>query len=489
MNSLIKNLEIDQNQTAFTENGAASNHSTLNSCLDLFAHIGAMRGKSAMDVWRDFSKAFSEDRDIALKILFYSRDIRGGQGERSTFRSILKNLAEVDPDAVRNNFHNIPFYGRWDDFQALEGTALENEMWQFVGNALIDDVHTQQPSLCAQWAPSINGTKSARARALKLVRVMNWTERNYRLMLSTIRKRLRVVERDMCSKNWESINYNAVPSKANLKYNAAFLRNDENRRREYLSSLSKGVEGVKMNTATLFPYDLVRKYLNYANGISALNSTYEEAWKALPNYLEGNEHNGLVICDVSGSMYSEMKGLRPIDVSVSLAIYIAQRNVGQFKDYFFTFSDTPKLLKLRGTTLRDIVANLAKAEWNMSTNLEAVFNVLLKTANANSVPQDEMPSTLYIISDMQFNTASSGKTNYQEIRSKYEKSGYQLPKIVFWNVNAHKDQPATIHDENTILVSGANPNFFREVLSGQNPLDFMMKVVNSERYQNVVTRK
>jgi hypothetical protein len=223
---------------------------------------------------------------------------------------------------------------------------------------------------------------------------------------------------------------------------------------------------------------LVSKYLNNGYG---LDNTIELQWKNLPNYV--SPFNGLVVADVSGSMSG-----RPIEVSISLALYIAERNEGHFKNRFFTFSNRPILQTIVGNTLCDRVSNLRRAHWDMNTNIQALFDTLLNVAVKNELPQSELPERLFIVSDMQFDMActNNSNTNFEFAKKKFEKHGYNLPQLIFWNVNARNssDCPVTIHDTGTALVSGCSPSILKSVLENKiiTPLDVMNSAIESERY-------
>lgn len=479
MNRLIKNIEKNQNRSVFTENGALSNASTLNSCVDLFGKISAMRNTDESNVLSMFRKAFSEDKTKALKILFYARDIRGGQGERKTFRTILKDLAERETSWVIRNLKLIPEYGRWDDLYVLVGTPAENHALTFMKNQFFKDLESQTPSLLAKWLKREN-TSSRESRRLASItrRKFGLSPRAYRRSISSLCEKIDVVEQKMCSGEWSDISYSGVPSNASLMYRKAFSKHDPEGYQKYLASVERGES--KINTSTLYPYDLVSKYLGYC--YHGLDKTVELQWKNLPNYV--TPFNGLVVADVSGSMSG-----RPMEVSISLALYIAERNEGFFKDYFITFSHRPRLQKVIGDTLYDRVQNLHRANWDMNTNIQAMFDMLLETAIKNELSQADLPERLFIVSDMQFDQACRGNsmTNFETAKKKFEDAGYTLPQLVFWNVNARNsgDSPITIHDTGTALVSGCSPSILKSVLENKvvTPVDVMNSAIETERYE------
>lgn len=491
--SFIKELHTNTNRSARTENGALSNTSTLNPVLDFFSKAGAMRGREA-EAFKLFQKAFDADPQSTIRVLFYLRDIRGGQGERSVFRYILNQL---DEDFVNKIAHYIPEYGRWDEVPVNQFT-VDN----IIAKQLAEDMENMKAgkaiSLLAKWMPSENAGKASLVRARKVADLLGWTDaptekqvdettfkrvpnlRTYRKNITALRKYYdNFLERLMSEKRWGEIDYSSLPSQAHKKHVKAFLRHDEERYRNYLESVQKGE--AKINSGTLFAYqlyDMVRGWNADPNEVKAANAL----WKGLPDYTNGQ--NALVVADVSGSM----SGF-PMSVSVSLALYFAERNEGPFKDYFLTFSDNSRLQKIQGDTLEARMRSIERADWGMSTNIQSAFDAILKAAKDAKASPEEMPSTLYIISDMQFNQATSqnDKTNFEVMKEKYAEAGYKLPHVVFWNANAYgNDQPATMYDENVTLISGSNQRTFQYVVEGKTPMESMLDILNSERYAKIV---
>lgn len=485
-NKLVNALAKATN-TARTENDAESYASTLSNTLDFFGKVGALRGQPAM-AKQLFVKALSENRLDAMKILFYGRDVRGGQGEKQTFQACLAELVEVFPELVAKNLHLIPEFGCWKDLWSLFGTPFEKDVLDLIEVQLTTDVEnlseSKSVSLLAKWLPSENtSSKDSQVKAKKIRTHLGMSSKEYRKVLSRLRAELKVVERDLSSKNFDAINYSHVPSRASMLYSKAFKKHDEARYTSFITSVNKGE--AKINSSTLYPYEIVSKLTSGYGLLRPANlQTLEALWKNLPNYLEGKPHRGIVVADVSGSMFGAVGGVSPIHVSLSLAVYMAERLEGPFRDKCLTFSDRPSFMTLKGQTLYEKLSNVNWREWGMSTNIQSVFNLILSTAVANRVDVDEMPDTVYIVSDMQFNSCASG-TNLDGIREKYRNAGYPLPKLVFWNVRSGADVPITQHDENTALVSGCNPNIFEAVIAGKTPIDVMRAVLDSERYAKV----
>jgi len=486
-NAFVGAMQVANNVT-LTENGAITNKSTLNDVLDFFGAGGALRERSEQDITNLFTRAFAQDRLLALKTLFYFRDVREGQGERRSFRTILKYLATHYPDVVRKNLENVPFYGRFDDLYSLVGTPLESEAYALFAKQLKDDLKNMRKgepvSLLAKWLKSEN-TSSAESRRLgnKTREALELTPKRYRKILASLRQYINVLEVKMCAGAWSEIDFEKVPSKASLNYRKAFGRHDQERYAKYLKAVEKGE--AKINAGAIYPYEVFRSIVMGSPSAQEILQA-DLQWKAMPNWLEGNEHYGLVIADVSGSMTSN-NGL-PMLVSVSLALYFAERNLGPFKDFWINFSTSPSFQKFKGSNIYEKFQNMDKSNWCGSTDLQAAFELILNTAKANKVPQKDMPSVLYIVSDIEFNYAGK-MTNYDAIKQKYAQAGYKLPRLVWWNVNARNEQfPITSDANGTAMVSGASPSILKSLLSAKDfdPMSIVYETVNSPRYEKVV---
>ena len=480
---------------AFTENGALTNKSTKSDILDWFGAGGALRQRQPQDIINLFTRAFAEDRLTALKVLFYFRDIREGQGERNTFRVIANYLGQNYADVVRKNLENIPFYGRFDDLYCLVGTPLEKDVFELIAKQLKADLRNlkagESVSLCAKWLKSEN-TSSAESRRLgrKTREALELTPKRYRKILASLRSHINVLETKMCAGKWSEINFEQVPSKASLNYRKAFGRHDQTRYAAYLKSVEKGE--AKMNASAIFPYEIFRSLVKNVGGYGATPSAQEILqadlqWKSMPNWMGENDHKGLVIADCSGSMFS---GVPNILVAVSLAIYFAERNVGPFKDIWMNFSDTPSFQKLKGSNIYEKWMNMDKTNWGGSTNLQSAFDMILRSAVLNHVPQKDMPSVLYIVSDMEFNQAchSNSKTNFETMAQKYQAAGYELPRVVWWNVASRNDNfPIRADDTGTALVSGCSPSILKSLLGAVtfDPLSIVYETVSKPRYDRV----
>ena len=489
-----------------TENGAFAYDSTAQGAmLDLFSQIGALRPRTEREIEQKFAASFKEDKLLATKMMFYAGDIReGGLGERRTFRICLHWLAENHPEIVVKNIQLIPFYNRFDSLFTLVGTECEAIMWELIAETLTKDVRAMKAStktkhvpvsLLAKWMPSEN-TSSAKTRALaaKAIRELKLSPRAYRRMLSALRKHIGITERMMSAGEWGLIDYAKVPSYAMHNYGSAFAKHDHERFDAYLKSVNKGE--VKINAATLFPYDLVEKYMTPGWGYSGRsygdcylqtqeNAVVEAQWKALPNYLT-KPMNAVVMADVSGSMRG-----RPMATSIGLAIYFAQHNTGLYHNQYMTFTDQPHFINIKeGASLLENVQKVASAGVGYSTNLELAFREVLRTAIVNDVRADEMPKTIVVISDMEIDKYMRPGRHWDflmKMRALYAGHGHTLPKIVMWNVNARKDTVLS-QSEDVIFISGQSASSFKSLcqnLDGITAYELMLQVLNGKAYEKV----
>lgn len=484
---MLDRLKKEMNIT-YTENGAAAYASSLSDCLDLFATIGALRQEDDGDIIKRFIRAYTEDKDRAMKILFFARDIRGGLGERKTFRVILRWLANHEPQSVIRNLPHIAEFGRCDDLLTLLHTKCEREAIRHIAEILAEDLvrldQGRNVSLMAKWLPSVNATNfDTRQEAKYLAKQLKMKEKDYRRMLTRLRAKIRIIENNLREKDY-TFSYDEQPAKALFKYRAAFVRNDGLRYDAYLDEVRKGER--KMNTETLVPYEIIRELtrLPYEPASKNVNKkAIQAAWDALPNYIDGR--NAIAVVDGSASMYWGGNP-KPADVALSLGIYFAEHSKGAFKNHFITFSERPKLVYLRGDSIVDKVRYAMSFDECANTNIQNVFSIILKTAVKNRLSQAQMPETIYVISDMEFDDCADGAeiTNFARAKHAFEKEGYKLPQIVFWNVQSRNlQQPVTMNEQGVVLVSGCTPKLFEQITSGDySPYDFMEEVIGSQRY-------
>jgi hypothetical protein len=490
MTSFLNHLKAQTNLT-HTENGALTNKSSLDPIVDFFSLAGAMRGnvEGAADL---FEAALEVDPQTAVRTLFYLRDVRGGQGERDIFRAGLRRLGsrlvdDTRAEEVQASFarllQHIPEYGRWDDlfFAGITQPVAEVVAKQLTADMLAYTSGPDQPvSLLAKWLPSENATSKTTKKLARDLRVqLGLGSPEYRRVLSKLRRRIRLLEHDMSANNWNEIDYGKLPSQAHRKHVKAFYRHTPDRYQAYLGAVEKGE--AKINVNTVFPYEIYEMVADPGYyGINFTPNQYADvAWANLPDHTNGK--NALVMADVSGSMNG-----RPMAVSVSLALYFAERNKGVFHNHFMTFSSTPQLVEVKGDSLTERMMNIIKSEWGMSTNLSAAFRAILRASVQSNEPP---PEVLYIVSDMEFDYATGGgqETIFQTARREFADAGYQLPHVVFWNVNARNMQsPATILDGAVGLVSGCSPTVFAMAVENKTPRELVEAVVNSERYERIV---
>jgi hypothetical protein len=463
------------NSSGTTLNGAVTNASSLNKNVDLFFLAGASRGK---DISHVLAAALVEDPEVAGRVLQWTRDARGGAGERQTFRNLLQYLLKNDAKMAERILAKVPTIGRWDDVLEAFDTGLERQALQMISTAL-----KAGDALCAKWMPR-QGKIAGKIRSyMKLI------PRDYRKLVAGLSK---TVEQKMCAQDWTGITYEHVPSVAAARYQKAFGKHDPSGYTKYKTKLEKGETTI--NASVAYPYDVIRSLRNGDTTVA------NAQWASLPNYLEGSDENILPVVDVSGSMDTPVSGsVTALDVAISLGLYLSERLGGVFKDQFVTFSGSPEMLKLSGN-LQQRYNQMSRGNWAMNTDIQAVFKLILSAATKGKIAQSEMPSKILILSDMEFDaciTVGAGRRHYgstgsavsvsamEMIRKEYEAAGYVLPQVVFWNLNSRAgNSPVTYNESGTALVSGFSPSIVKSVLGGDDlsPIGIMLKTVMIERY-------
>ena len=456
------------NNITFTQNGALTYSTSGNACVDLFSKVGTLRKKPNKEILNLFVSAFKENPEYALRILAYARDIRGGLGERKVYRTVARTL--LDNGANLDIFADMTIeLGSWKDIFEV---CTDREIAHIVRReyARRAEMGEKRPNLMEKYMFSIGGKDNRRAEAL--ARALGLTPKAYRKYLSKARKDIDIVETHMCANDWGKVKYDHVPSRASMIYTHAFGRHDATRYGEYLESVKKGE--AKINASVLYPYEVVRKvYRSYTD-----TSAYEAMWQNLKDY--HCDGNAIVVTDVSGSMTCD--DCMPISVAISLAIYFAERNHGAFKGQMITFSERPEFFEIPEGSLASKIQRVSRAPWGMNTNLNRVFDIMLSRCVANHVPAEDMPKTIYVVSDMEFDECAN-LTNYEKIKRQYAAAGYTCPNIVFWKVNDHGSTPVRFNDKGVALVSGCSPSVFELAVSDDlDPVKYMLNAIMVPRY-------
>ena len=495
MNTFMNQLKNDTNY-GYTENGAVKRLTTNSAVYDLFALGAAYRKRSDADCVLLFKKAFEENEELALKCLFWIRDCRGGAGERRFFRICINWLANNYPTVLKRNITYIPEMGRYDDWFELFDTPLEQDVMFAIKTQLLLDMNSQKNgiSLLAKWLPSENASSPrTKEKAKKIRTALCVTSKDYRKMLSKLREKIKVLEKLMSENRWDEIEFSKIPSKAGLIYKNAFARRDIIAKKYEAFAKDKNT---KVNADTLYPYELVHRAGMLKSSTPPDDTDrlmINKYWENLPDYLDGKEMDMMCVVDTSGSMTWSGNGhIYPIDVAVGLGMYCAERLSGPFKNKYISFSSRPQLININGVDFCDKAKRIIKTNLCQNTNLEAVFDLLLKTVQTPGVKKEDLPSTIVIISDMEiddgvtdcFSGTERALTVMESIHKQWERAGFTLPKLIYWNVNARND---TILDltEGVSFVSGASPTIFKQVLTGKTGWELCLETICSERYENI----
>lgn len=477
---MSKLFDASRTKSQLTLNGAITHESSLNKNVDLFFKIGVLRKDPEVVSEDMFWQAFSEDYETAVRVLLYSRDIRGGMGERNVFRKTFKNICNQNPSLASRLLIKIPEIGRWDDVLEAIGTPVENEALKFIKQGLTDKSHA---ALCAKWMPRMRGnnTTKNKSNAKKLAKFMKLSYQEYNKLLSSLSD---TVEQDLSKKEYFTIDYSKLPSLASARYQALFNRVDSERYTKYKESLVKEDGTVKINAGAVYPYDIIKSVLR---GDSIVANSQ---WKSLPDYTEGTNENIICLSDVSASMTfdtAKVSGdIYALHVGIGLSIYIAERNTGIFKDQMMVYSTNPYFIDLgKCMTLKQKLSKVQEHVEYGTTDIFKAFTKILQLGKDHNLSQEDMPSKVIVFSDMEFNNAISGMTNFESIKLAYQSSGYKMPQLVFWNLASHQkgNVPVQVGEKGTALVSGFSPAIMKGVLTGElDPVKVMQKLVNVSRY-------
>lgn len=444
---------------------------SLDANVNLFFNAGALRNDKDSSIVTMFLNAFKEDSDVALRLMQYIRDIRGGMGERKVFRDILVNLSSiVDEETFIKVLNKVPEIGRWDDLLVLSPTD-RMKAYSIIKDTLLGS-DENKAGLCAKWMPRPKKSYIAN----ELCSFMKLTPKEYRKLLVRLTN---VVETKMCAKQWDTIVFEHVPSVASSRYQKAFERNAPHYQK-FIEQLEQGTTTV--NAGTLFPHDVIRS-------IRSGNETVSQAqWDSLPDYVDGNEATILPMVDVSGSMMCPVSGANSVtcmDAAIGLGIYVSQRNQGHMKDMIMTFTDIPKLVNISGSSLKKSISKCMK-DVGYGTNLHSAFNNLLTFARENRIPSDLMPEYILVLSDMCFNGYTFGFFDtFKAIEEMYEQYGYKAPRLVWWNLNGNTSAKTDFDGKTeTAMVSGFSPVVLKGVLSGNilDPQTVMLDCIMNPRY-------
>lgn len=473
MNKFTTSIKNGSAPDTTTTNGMLAHSKTGSALVDLFSSIGASRD-SVREAVNTFERALNVDAILAAKILLWARDVREGAGERNVPREMLKFLENRDPELVLRLLPKLPELGRFDDLLVFGNPKVKKAALSLFADAL-----RSGSGLAAKWAPR---EKSAnRKQAIELMQFMGLTPKQYRRLIV---EATQVVETKMCANEWSEINFSHVPSVAHSRYKKAFAKNAPEAYGSYVTALVKGTPDVKINAGAIFPHDVI-KYVLRGSIAQEQKDVINAQWEALPNFM-GDGHNALAIVDVSGSMSCSVGGLTGVtcmQVAISLGLYVSDKNSGAFKDLFLTFSDSPEFVHLTGDICSK-AEQMSTADWAMSTNLEAAFKRILRHAVENEVPVEDMPSTLLILSDMQFDACVENSTASTMIKKAYTRAGYSIPNVVFWNLKDYGNRPAKSSTPGVALVSGFSPAILSSVLGREikSPYETMMDVIGNPRY-------
>lgn len=506
-------------EKSVTENGAVGYASAGSEILTMNFTLSSLRNETEQEIAKRYARVYFENPKLAVAFLFFAGDVRGGCGERRTFRACFDWLVRNEPAIASRLAGLIPEYSRWDNLVRLVDSAISETVVGIVRKQLLADASALKcngrVSLLAKWMPSERtSSKATRRLAKEWISRIGWSPRDYRKTLSALRAKISVVETFMSSDRFSEIDYGAVPSRANLKYAKAFVRHDKERREKYLEDIKKGKAKINASEA-VFPHEIVsrlRRNTDFGeyNGAwdsaldGSVDATLESMWNALPNKVGESDGGTICVVDSSASMNTRAgcnSSVTCWEVALSLGIYTSERLHGQFHDKFITFSKQPRFIDMANCkTLRQKVTLAEATHIVENTDIEAVFDLILRTAVDHGMKQKDLPGTVLVLSDMEFDDATTYgfmlspkreakmKTLFETIAGKYREAGYWMPRMVFWNISSRTDTVPVRSNENGVaLVSGFSTNIMDMVMSSEiDPYKVLVKTITSKRYQPVI---
>lgn len=484
-----------------TTNGALS-HSPDSGRMLLF--FRTVRDTSEEELNRFILSSWDESPEDTLKLIFHLRNCRGGKGEKKQGINAVKWLQRHAPHTFSDNIKYLPEYGYYKDLLSFLETnnvishgSDEKIIFKIICDQFNEDwkLYTEgnknSISLVSKWIPSEGGSHDKKFHTTKkFCYILGINRKEFRQRLSLLRNHLNVVEKKMCSKEWDDIDFSKIPSIALHRYAKSFQKHTPQLYQEFLDKVNKGE--TKMNTARLQPHEIVSYYLQQ----NSIDNDVETRWKQYKKQLKEKIKlkNILPIIDVSGSMYSGSGKVSPIDVSLSLGLIVSDLSEGRFHNKWINFSSKPSLKDISGDTLRQQLDNLKNdGDWGMSTNYEAVYDLILNVAETFGLTQSQLPDAVLVLSDMQFDQCTTENysreiTNDQAIKRKFKAKGYIPPKRIYWNLAAvNVDFPVKSFELDTALVSGFSPDLLELFLETGDitPFDIMKKAINNSSYDKL----
>ena len=475
---------ITTNNRTVTDNGQESLRSTLVPNLDFFARSGNITYPNLV---QEFQAALNEDEEIGLRNLLHTRDIRSGKGVRKNSRILLDWIAKYRPSLIlkTNLLNKFIELGRWDDIFILANcgnTTIANKVVKIIADEIKKGEDAD--NLLFKWLPTNGKRPEEKVLTSKLRSYLRLTPKEFRKLVSSKRVPF-IPEYKFCNKQWSLLDYSTIPSQCFRKNRNAFQRNDQERFSSFIERVIKGDDPkATINAGAVYPHEII------GNVHRAVTLAMEAQWKNLPDFMpEGI--NILPVIDVSASMCSSAYSTFDcMTIAVALGVYFSERNKSNFKDLFVTFTRTASFVSLANKrSLGEKFQETLRAPWDMSTDIQSVFDLILGHAHQYNVPAKDMPSHIIIVSDGQFDSMTRGGngTAMQRIKNMYEQAGYKPPVLIFWNVSAsQKDVQAKYNEDGVLLLSGFSTALLKSVFENKleqyTPLNIMMSTLMDEKY-------
>lgn len=408
-----------------------------------------------------FDKAWEEDPLGCLKYIFYLRDYKNGKGQKKPCEILIKHLIDTGRESqIKDNMKFIPKFGTWKDIsRCFFGTTLEGAAIKLIAEQLKADLQSDDPSLCAKFSPSegsaVDKKFSASAKISKSLGVRKVVYRKQYLV--PLRNKLNIVEQKMCSKEWDKVDYDNVPSVANSKYKRAFLVHDYERYMEYQAQY-------KSKQKAIMPHQIVNLYLK--NISHANDESTQLQWKDLIDSLT-----------LSGTVLPLLSTVNNISIALTLLFSIKNTT---FPYKYIHYNSEPELVSLTGTSLKEQINSIVNRGFIKDAKIDytKIYNVLFD--------QPSIPNRLFILSNRPFEF-----TEHETISKKYHDAGKKLPHVIHWNLSKSSNHNYISYHEptQTLLLNGQHDEYLPAILQEKLPnlKQIIKNILDSDTYSCITS--
>lgn len=425
-------------------------------------NIVYFRNATEEEIIENFRRIFYSGTSYSIKLLFFIRDKVNGLGERRVFRVLLNYLGNEHPKYIENNLTLIPKYGRWDDLYSLFNTKVEDAVIDLFRNQIQIDINSNKPSTLGKWLKSENtSSKESRSFGNKTRRLLGYSPKEYRRLLSSLRRKIDIVETNISRREYSKINYENLTELNIKKYKKAFLKNDkadyekfklENPKKTFIF---KSLENI---------ISIIRETLNNP-GINSIEDMYLKNLEYLidKNIKDLNTfEDTLIINGIEGELIQNKN--RYFDILISTILLYNKLNLNSFKNYYMSFKNNPKFNKLTSTDYIGNIKSISKNNINYNMDLNSALDLLLFTSIKKNLKPEAIPKSIMFIynksEDMSFN-------DLKFISEKWINSGFEMPKIKLWNLKDLSSKFSISYKDNMVVINGYNKYIWKYILESR----------------------